>query len=253
MPHPDNPIHVDPDLIQARVRCHRGGALARANVRARVPTLQSPLPLLPRPQGHLLRLAVSYGGSNSRTLPLGPLLELNSKDAARVPVSRTAGKAADGPRVRLPHISVSEKHATLEWTGAAGGWAVADEGSTLGTFVNYTRVQRGAPVALKEGDNLRCGDVELAVSIAPLLDPDRATVEDAMKAHYAAAADAVLAAGEVRAAELWQQWLRERRRVVRDLGRRDTVDHEADTVPGVPRDATLAMLAERKARKEGNK
>lgn len=58
--------------------------------------------------------------------------------------------------------SLSRRHAKLLWQG--GQWYLREDvGTTNGTFVNGTRIVTGVPVALKIGDKLRFGSIELEV------------------------------------------------------------------------------------------
>jgi hypothetical protein len=58
--------------------------------------------------------------------------------------------------------SLSRRHAKLLWQG--GQWFLREDvGTTNGTFVNGTRIVTGVPVALKIGDKLRFGSIELEV------------------------------------------------------------------------------------------
>ncbi|HEX6240161.1 MAG TPA: FHA domain-containing protein [Polyangiales bacterium] len=76
-------------------------------------------------------------------------------DQARIAIGRSAG--AD---VRLPHLSVSESHATLEQ--AQGGYSLRDEGSTNGTRVNGVPLVPLRARALKEGDQIEIGTFVLS-------------------------------------------------------------------------------------------
>ena len=91
------------------------------------------------------------------------------------------------------------------------------------------------PVPLKEGDNLRFGDIELSVAVTPILNPRTATVHDALWSVFASAQDAATAAAEARAAELYQTYLSKRRRALKEMGREDCVDWSKETVDGVGR------------------
>jgi pSer/pThr/pTyr-binding forkhead associated (FHA) protein len=71
-------------------------------------------------------------------------------ELGRIAIGRSAG--AD---VRLPHLSVSESHATLEHM--AGGYSLRDEGSTNGTRVNGAALVPLRPRSLKEGDQIEIG------------------------------------------------------------------------------------------------
>jgi pSer/pThr/pTyr-binding forkhead associated (FHA) protein len=83
-------------------------------------------------------------------------------DQARIAIGRSAG--AD---VRLPHLSVSESHATLEQ--APGGYSVRDEGSTNGTRVNGVALVPQRARALKEGDQIEIGTFVLGFSYSASL------------------------------------------------------------------------------------
>jgi pSer/pThr/pTyr-binding forkhead associated (FHA) protein len=71
-------------------------------------------------------------------------------DQARIVIGRGVG--AD---VRLPHLSVSENHATLERHGAS--FALRDEGSTNGTRVNGAALVPLRPRPLNGGDEIEIG------------------------------------------------------------------------------------------------
>jgi pSer/pThr/pTyr-binding forkhead associated (FHA) protein len=76
-------------------------------------------------------------------------------DQVRIAIGRSAG--AD---VRLPHLSVSESHATLEQAG--GGYSLRDEGSTNGTRVNGVPLVPLRTRTLKEGDQIEIGTFVLS-------------------------------------------------------------------------------------------
>src|SRR5271166_546726 len=69
--------------------------------------------------------------------------------------------------VVVDDTTVSRRHATI--TRKAGGFELADLGSTNGTFVNGVRVNR--PVALKPGDEIKFGSVRFA--FGPMAVPRR--------------------------------------------------------------------------------
>lgn len=71
-------------------------------------------------------------------------------DQTRVVIGR--GAAAD---VRIPHLTVSELHATLSTEG--DGYVVVDPGSTNGTRVNGERLVAGRKKKLRDGDRLDIG------------------------------------------------------------------------------------------------
>jgi len=91
-------------------------------------------------------------------------------EQVRVAIGRSAG--AD---VRLPGLTVSELHATLELqTGQA---RLRDEGSTNGTRVNGVALVPQRPRSLVSGDLIEIGEFSIAFSSGPLLgvatSPDR--------------------------------------------------------------------------------
>lgn len=74
------------------------------------------------------------------------------------------GRNGDLSQLILAHDSISRQHATLLWTG--GGVSVEDRNSGNGTKVNGWRVESGgAAVALRSGDQLTLGEVELGFEI----------------------------------------------------------------------------------------
>jgi pSer/pThr/pTyr-binding forkhead associated (FHA) protein len=83
-------------------------------------------------------------------------------DQGRVAIGRSAG--AD---VRLPHLSVSESHATLEAAGA--GYSLRDESSTNGTRVNGVLLVPLRPRALQPGDQIEIGAFGLTFHISTVL------------------------------------------------------------------------------------
>lgn len=73
----------------------------------------------------------------------------------------TVGRASNNDIV-IPDLSISRFHAFLKEQG--GGHVIQDAGSTNGTTLNGRSVPRqghAAPLALKGGDTLRFGQVEL--------------------------------------------------------------------------------------------
>ncbi|MFT3923627.1 MAG: FHA domain-containing protein [Myxococcales bacterium] len=83
-------------------------------------------------------------------------------EQVRVAIGRSAG--AD---VRLPGLTVSELHATLELQG--GQARLRDEGSTNGTRVNGVALVPTRPRSLITGDVIEIGDFSIAFSSGPLL------------------------------------------------------------------------------------
>ena len=68
----------------------------------------------------------------------------------------------DGNGIMLPDVSVSGRHATIEQV--AGGWRLADLGSTNGTFVNGRAVE-GRGVLLRGGEKLMLGTIVLRLQL----------------------------------------------------------------------------------------
>jgi pSer/pThr/pTyr-binding forkhead associated (FHA) protein len=83
-------------------------------------------------------------------------------DQGRIVIGRSAG--CD---VRLPHLTVSETHATLE--DSAQGHSLRDEGSTNGTYVNGTELVPRRPRALRDGDEIEIGEFKLTFHIGTSL------------------------------------------------------------------------------------
>lgn len=79
---------------------------------------------------------------------------------------------ADDADLRLPHPSVSRRHAELQpSTGDGLGWTLADAGSKNGTFLDGARVSQ---IRLARGAWLRFGDVHCEFA---LLDADAASAQ----------------------------------------------------------------------------
>ena len=81
-----------------------------------------------------------------------------SFDAPRVVIGRGAG--CD---VRLPDPSVSQHHATIRLEN--GHYAVVDEGSTNGTYVNGERLPSRGRRKLKRETRIRAGRIEVDVQV----------------------------------------------------------------------------------------
>ncbi len=79
-------------------------------------------------------------------------------EQARIVIGRSSG--AD---VRLPELSVSEHHATLEHSGA--GYALRDEGSTNGTRVGLVDLVAARPRLLTAGDVIEIGPFALSFEL----------------------------------------------------------------------------------------
>ncbi|MET0285818.1 MAG: FHA domain-containing protein [Polyangiales bacterium] len=104
-----------------------------------------------------LRLVVRHPNSES-----GEAGEIQFEfEQVRVVIGRSAG--AD---VRLPGLTVSDSHATIEREG--DHYSVRDEGSTNGTRVNGKALVPGRPRGLAEGDELRIAEFTVSFSIGSL-------------------------------------------------------------------------------------
>ena len=83
-------------------------------------------------------------------------------DQGRIAIGRSA--ASD---VRLPHLTVSETHATLEQGGH--GYSLRDEGSTNGTYINGAPLVPLRPRALHDGDEIEIGEFSLTFFVGTSL------------------------------------------------------------------------------------
>ena len=92
-----------------------------------------------------VRLTIVAGPDGVLSEPLA--FEL---DQARVVIGRGAGVD-----VRIPHLSVSESHASLRDEG--DGYVLVDQGSTNGTKVNGVVLPLGRKRKLSEGDRIEVG------------------------------------------------------------------------------------------------
>jgi len=79
--------------------------------------------------------------------------------------SRAVGRTG-GNDLILDHTSVSKTHASLA-IGADGKLAVADTGSTNGTFVNDERIAYGKAISVSDDDKVRFGTVAVAFEYVP--------------------------------------------------------------------------------------
>jgi len=82
-------------------------------------------------------------------------------EQSRIVIGRSPG--AD---VRLPELSVSEHHATLERSGAS--YALCDEGSTNGTRVGEIDLVAARPRVLSAGDEIAVGPFAIRFELGPL-------------------------------------------------------------------------------------
>jgi class 3 adenylate cyclase len=78
-----------------------------------------------------------------------------------LPHGMMIGRAADRCELVLAHATVSRRHARLVLAGES--LRIEDQGSTNGTAVNGVGVEAGAPAALRPGDRIRIGEIELGL------------------------------------------------------------------------------------------
>jgi pSer/pThr/pTyr-binding forkhead associated (FHA) protein len=90
-------------------------------------------------------------------------------EQARIVIGR--GPGAD---VRIPHLTVSETHATVHLDG--DGHAIVDNESTNGTRVNGARLSPGRKKRLRDGDQIEIGAYSLTVHTGVAL-PQTVTAE----------------------------------------------------------------------------
>ena len=108
-------------------------------------------------------------------------------EGARVLIGR--GPACD---VRLPEVSISLRHASLEVTG--GRVQIRDERSTNGTFAGSVPVRPGAPVTLESPSEVRVGRVRLRVTTGTFAAEGEPAVASRALA-YSLVAEALVARG----------------------------------------------------------
>lgn len=87
----------------------------------------------------------------------------------------------DGCDLRLPDLSVSQRHATIRQRGSE--YIVVDEGSTNGTFIGSVRLHPHSPRGVRHGELIRVGRIWLEIrieQIAPTAQPNLATRELAL-------------------------------------------------------------------------
>ncbi len=101
--------------------------------------------------------------------------------------------------VRLPDVSVSHRHASLQARGA--DFVLVDEGSTNGTFVGGVRVAARTSRIVRSGDTVRLGKVwiELRIDQTPVTRDVAAATRDLA---LAIVSDALAAAGTDRTTRL---------------------------------------------------
>src|SRR4051794_36161765 len=71
-----------------------------------------------------------------------------------------------GAEVRLPGLSVSDTHATIELS--AGRYTLRDDSSTNGTHINERLLVPGRATALEDGDEISIAEFSLRFSDGPL-------------------------------------------------------------------------------------
>jgi adenylate cyclase len=107
----------------------------------------------------LPKITLRFEGTDSTGQKYGFDLALDRLMMA--PQGLTIGRASDQCDLVVAHGTVSRRHARLTLAGEA--LQVEDLGSTNGTAVNATVLQRGAPLPLHAGARLRLGDVVLGI------------------------------------------------------------------------------------------
>lgn len=88
---------------------------------------------------------------------------------------------SDGCDLRLPDLSVSQRHASIRQRGSE--YIVVDESSSNGTFIGSVRLHPKSPRGLRHGELLRFGRIWIEVRIeqtAPTAQPNLATRELAL-------------------------------------------------------------------------
>jgi pSer/pThr/pTyr-binding forkhead associated (FHA) protein len=73
--------------------------------------------------------------------------------------------AAPGLDIEIDSPTTSSRHATVYASARPGRLKVEDGGSTNGTFVNDTQLERGKKFELKDNDVLRLGGFNVTVKI----------------------------------------------------------------------------------------
>lgn len=97
-------------------------------------------------------------------------------DLPRVAIGRS-----DGCDLRLPDLSVSQRHASIRQRGSE--YIVVDEKSTNGTFIGSVRLHPHSPRVVRHGELIRVGRIWIEVRIeqtAPTAQPNLATRELAL-------------------------------------------------------------------------
>ena len=106
----------------------------------------------------------------------------------QVTIGRTAGNT-----LVLADNKVSRQHATIAGDGST--FSVTDLGSSFGTLVGGRKLEKGNPVALKNGDEIQCGQTVLVFLTDEAKAPARAAAPAAPRAHEAPEPPSVTEAG----------------------------------------------------------
>ncbi|HQP36002.1 MAG TPA: FHA domain-containing protein [Polyangiaceae bacterium] len=88
-------------------------------------------------------------------------------DLPRVVIGRS-----DGCDLRLPDLSVSQRHATIRQRGSE--YIVVDEGSSNGTFIGPVRLHPQSPRIVRNRELLRVGRIWIEVRIEPVAPTNQA-------------------------------------------------------------------------------
>jgi hypothetical protein len=97
------------------------------------------------------------------------VLECENGERCQLWADHLVGRSPESA-LQLQDASVSWRHASVRWTGSS--WELQDLGSLNGTFVNGTRVQVGARVALRFGVRVRFGASQPEWLVADLDPPE---------------------------------------------------------------------------------
>ncbi len=142
---------------RARIRDVPAAAVARGKVRV----------LLPQRKGGVNGLSI---GTLRVNTPDGQVREY-PLDAGQVFIGR-----AEGNRVVIDHVSVSRRHARLDFVD--GQALLEDLQSATGTFVGGQRLNAGTPRAITPGETLRFGDCQATLMASPGADSAGVVAQD---------------------------------------------------------------------------
>jgi pSer/pThr/pTyr-binding forkhead associated (FHA) protein len=73
--------------------------------------------------------------------------------------------AASDLDIEVDHPTTSSRHASLEVTARPGRIVLEDLGSTNGTFYGDSKLERGRPIQIRDGDTIRLGGYPVIVKI----------------------------------------------------------------------------------------